>query len=53
MEDFGHLLRAAAYNGNFTLHVRADGGNDRSKIEAMSTALGRALQKAYAGWIKR
>ena len=46
LENFGHMLRAAAHNGNFTLLVRADGGNDRSKIEAMSTALGRALQKA-------
>ena len=46
LENFGHFLRALAYNGMFTLAIRADGGNDRSKIEAISTAVGRAVQKA-------
>ncbi|MDM7935244.1 MAG: imidazoleglycerol-phosphate dehydratase [Methanothrix sp.] len=46
LENFGHWLRSLAYSGGFTLHVRADGGDDRSKIEAMSFALGRALKVA-------
>lgn len=46
LENFGHFLRALAYNGRFTLAVRADGGGDRQKIEAVSTALGRALKRA-------
>jgi len=46
LENFGHFLRALAYNGMFTLAIRADGGDDRSKIEAISTAVGRAVQKA-------
>jgi imidazoleglycerol phosphate dehydratase HisB len=46
LENFGHFLRALAYNGMFTLAVRADGGDDRSKIEAISTAVGRAVHKA-------
>ena len=46
LENFGHFLRALAYNGRFNLAIRADGGDDRSKIEAMSTALGRAIKKA-------
>jgi imidazoleglycerol-phosphate dehydratase len=46
LENFGHFLRALAYNGIFTLAIRADGGDDRSKIEAISTAVGRAVQKA-------
>ncbi len=46
LENFGHFLRTLAYNARFTLAVRADGGSDRQKIEAVSTALGRALRKA-------
>jgi imidazoleglycerol-phosphate dehydratase len=46
LENFGHFLRALAYNGGFTLVIRAEGGDDRSRIEAMSLALGRAIKKA-------
>ena len=46
LENFSHLLRALAYNGRFTLAISATGGDDRSQIEAMSTALGRAIKKA-------
>jgi imidazoleglycerol phosphate dehydratase HisB len=46
LENFGHFLRALAYNGSFTLSIRADGGDDKSKIEAISTALGRAVKMA-------
>jgi imidazoleglycerol phosphate dehydratase HisB len=46
LENFGHFLRALAYNGRFNLFISAEGGDDRSKIEAMSTALGRAIKKA-------
>lgn len=46
LENFGHFLRALAYNGGFTLHMKAEGDDDRRKIEAMMTALGRALRRA-------
>lgn len=46
LENFGHFLRALAYNGGFTLVIRAEDGDDMSKIEAMSTALGRAIRRA-------
>jgi imidazoleglycerol-phosphate dehydratase len=46
LENFGHFLRALAYNGRFNLAISAEGGDDRSKICAMSTALGRAIKKA-------
>ncbi len=46
LENFGHFLRTLAYNGMFTLAVRAEGGDDRRKIEAVSTAIGRALKRA-------
>lgn len=46
MENFDHFLRALAYNGGFTLVISADGGDDTSKIEAMSIALGRAIRRA-------
>jgi len=46
LENFGHFLRALAYNGGFTLVIRAEGGDDRNRIEAMSLALGRAIKKA-------
>ncbi len=48
LENVGHFLRALAYNGGFTLIVRAEGGDDRSRIEAMSLALGRAIKKAIS-----
>jgi imidazoleglycerol phosphate dehydratase HisB len=35
-----------AYSGHFTLHVHAKGGEDKSKIEAVSVALGRAVVQA-------
>ena len=46
LENFSHFLRALSYNGGFTLVIRAEGGDDRGKIEAMSLALGRAIKKA-------
>jgi imidazoleglycerol phosphate dehydratase HisB len=46
LENFGHFARAVAFNGRFTLHLRADGGDDRRKIEAMTAAFGRALRGA-------
>lgn len=46
LENFGHFLRALAYNGGFTLIISSDGGDDASKIEAMSIALGRAIRRA-------
>ncbi|HSD59024.1 MAG TPA: imidazoleglycerol-phosphate dehydratase [Methanotrichaceae archaeon] len=46
LENFGHFLRALAYNGGFTLHMKAEGDDDRRKIEAMAIALGRAIRKA-------
>ena len=46
LENFSHFLRVLAYNGRFNLFISAEGGDDRSKIEAMSTALGRAIKKA-------
>lgn len=46
LENFSHFLCALAYNGGFSLIIRAEGGDDRSKIEAVSLALGRAIRKA-------
>jgi len=46
LENFGHMMRSLAYHANMTLHLWAEGGNDASKIEALSTALGRALRNA-------
>ena len=46
LENFSHFLRALAYNGGFNLFISAEGGDDRSRIEAMSLALGRAIKKA-------
>lgn len=46
LENFSHFLRALAYNGGFTMHMRAEGDDDRRKIEAMMVALGRAMRKA-------
>jgi imidazoleglycerol-phosphate dehydratase len=46
LQNFGHFLRSMAYSGKFTLHARAEGGSDRSKVEALCTALGRAVKRA-------
>ncbi|HPC89570.1 MAG TPA: imidazoleglycerol-phosphate dehydratase [Methanothrix sp.] len=46
LESLPHFLRALAYNGGFNLFISAQGGDDRSRIEAMSTALGRAIKLA-------
>lgn len=46
LDNFSHFARAVAYNGRFTLHLRADGGDDHRKIEAMTAAFGRALKRA-------
>ena len=46
LDNFSHFLRALAYNGGFNLFISAEGGDDRSRIEAMSLALGRAIKKA-------
>lgn len=39
------ILSAPAYNGRFNLFISAEGSDDRSKIEAVSTALGRAKRR--------
>jgi len=46
LENFSHFLRVLAYNGKFNMFISAEGGDDRSKTEAMSTALGRAIKRA-------
>lgn len=46
LENLPHFLRALAYSGRFNLAICAKGGDDRSKIGAMSLALGRAIKKA-------
>lgn len=46
LENFSHFARSVAYNGRFTLHLSANGGNDHQKIDALTVALGRALRKA-------
>jgi imidazoleglycerol phosphate dehydratase HisB len=46
LQNFGHFLRSTAYGGNFTLHVRAEGGSDKNTAEALCTALGRAVKRA-------
>lgn len=46
LENIGHFLRALAYNGGFTLHMKTEGEDDRQKIEAMMTALGSAMRRA-------
>jgi imidazoleglycerol-phosphate dehydratase len=46
LENFDHFLRSLAYSGHFTMHVNAKGGDDKSKIEAVSMALGMALKEA-------
>ncbi len=46
LQNFGHFLRSTSYSGKFTLHVHAEGGSDKNKIEALCTALGRAVKRA-------
>lgn len=46
LENVTHFMRALAYNGNFTLHLKAVGGDDWQKVEALTLALGRALGRA-------
>lgn len=46
LENFGHFLRSISYAANFTLAIQADGGDDKSKMLAMSLALGRAVARA-------
>lgn len=55
LENFGHFARSVAYNGHFTLHLSAKGGNDHHKIDALTIALGRALRRAAVDgvWEKR
>ncbi len=53
LENFGHFLRALAYNGGFTLHMKAEGDDDRHKIEAMAIALGRAIRRAILDGSKK
>ena len=48
LENFGHFMRTLAYNGGFTLHLSAHGGEDRRKVGAMVMALGGALRSAIA-----
>jgi imidazoleglycerol-phosphate dehydratase len=48
LENFSHFMRTLAYNGSFTLHLSAHGGEDRRKVEAMAIALGSALRSALA-----
>ena len=49
LENLGHFFRSLAYNGRFTLHLSAEGGDDVQKIDAMSAALGFALSQALSG----
>lgn len=46
LENFGHFARSVAYNGRFTLHLSAKGGNDHQKVDALTVALGRSLRRA-------
>ncbi len=46
LENFAHFLRTLACNGNFNLFISAQGGDDMSRIEAISTALGRSIKMA-------
>ena len=48
LQNFGHFMRTLAYNGMFTLHSGARGGDDWQKVEALSFSLGRALRRAVA-----
>ncbi len=53
LENFGHFLRALACNGGFTLHMKAEGDDDRCKIEAMMMALGRAIRRGALDGFKK
>lgn len=46
LENFGHFMRALAFNGRFTLYLSAKGELDRPKIDAMALSLGRSIKKA-------
>jgi imidazoleglycerol-phosphate dehydratase len=46
LENLGHFMRTLAYNGRFTLHITATGGDDWQKVEALTLSLGRALRRA-------
>ncbi len=46
LENLGHFMRTLAYNGRFTLHAGASGGDDWQRVEALSLSLGRALRRA-------
>jgi imidazoleglycerol phosphate dehydratase HisB len=52
LENFSHFARSVAYNGRFTLHLSAKGGDDHQKIDAMTVALGRALRRAAADGVQ-
>jgi imidazoleglycerol phosphate dehydratase HisB len=46
MENLGHFMRSLSYNGKFTLRIKAEGEDDRGKIDAIMAALGCALRDA-------
>jgi imidazoleglycerol-phosphate dehydratase len=46
LENLGHFMRTLAYNGRFTLHLSASGGDDWQKVEALALSLGRAVRRA-------
>ncbi len=46
LENLSHFMRTFAYNGGFTLHLGASGGDDWQKVEALALVLGRALRRA-------
>jgi len=46
LENFGHFMRALAFNGRFTLYLSAKGELDWPKIDALAFSLGRAIKKA-------
>lgn len=52
LENFGHFARSVAYNGRFTLHLNAKGGDDHQKIDSLTVALGRALRRAAADGVQ-
>ena len=46
LENLGHFMRTLAYNGRFTLHLSASGGDDWQKVEALASSLGRSMRRA-------
>lgn len=46
LENVGHFMKTLAYNGRFSLHLGASGGNDWQKVEALTLSLGRAMRRA-------